>query len=213
MDRIIKRKNFPAPGKNGAEKANLLFREGQFMKKKIKGFTLVECIVAMTIFAIASLTIAQVYVTVNAIQKENEYMQYSLANQMKYVENDTQSQAVDIKLTTVYPSVAASGNAYTVYGGAGGTPMNNVVKMYKIYPGSNGTVEGFEGIVSAGDDTTLDPLTGRQTTYYVGVDMFVYKSRTGSSSTAGEDVTYDASGRAYTDESNTNLRYKFMKPR
>jgi prepilin-type N-terminal cleavage/methylation domain-containing protein len=172
-------------------------------KTKIKGFTLVECIVALTIFAIASLTIAQVYVTVTAIQKENEYMQYSLANQMKYVENDTQSEAVDIKMATVNPSAPALGNAKTTLGALGG----NVVKMYKIDPGTSG-FDGIDAIITNTGDDTID----EDKVYYVGVDMFVYKSRTGSSAAATEDVTYDDSTRAYTDESNSNLRYKFMKP-
>jgi prepilin-type N-terminal cleavage/methylation domain-containing protein len=172
-------------------------------KTKIKGFTLVECIVAMTIFAIASLTIAQVYVTVTAIQKENEYMQYSLANQMKYVENESTGEAVDIELSDVVASPPTAGNASTTLGAIGG----NVVKMYKITPGTNG-FDGLDGIISGTGDDVVDS----DFVYYVGVDMFVYKSRTGSSAGTTEDVTYDASGRVNTDETNTNLRYKFMKP-
>jgi prepilin-type N-terminal cleavage/methylation domain-containing protein len=162
--------------------------------KKMKGFTLIECIVAMTVFAIASLTIAQVYVTVSAIQKENEFMQYSLANQMKYVEDAVGSDA-DSKVQIDYTGAGTSGNADTMIDGTR-------VTLYKV----DLTDGKFDGL-NFNDDVATDQK------YYVGVDMYVFKSREGSS-VSDDSVTYDdsSSTRANTEESNGNLRYKFMMP-
>jgi prepilin-type N-terminal cleavage/methylation domain-containing protein len=162
--------------------------------KKMKGFTLIECIVAMTIFAVASLTIAQVYITVSNIQKENEYMQYSLANQMKYVEDAVGSEAgskVQIDYNgSVTPNTPASS----------GVNGRRVV-LYKVDLGSDNNFDGL--------NFNDDSIEGQE--YYVGVNMYVFKSRTGSSM-YNESYTYDETGRPNTDESNTNLRYKFMTP-
>jgi len=66
------------------------------MKKMTKGFTLVEVIVAMAILAIASLILVQVYFTVNAINRENHYINTSLSEQMKFVERYTNTEASPI---------------------------------------------------------------------------------------------------------------------
>jgi prepilin-type N-terminal cleavage/methylation domain-containing protein len=169
--------------------------------KKIKGFTLVECIVAMTVFAIAALTMAQVYVTVANIQRENEFMQYSLANQMKYVENQTGTEAVRIGFEDTMPVGATpSGDPNTSI-----PPTAAVVKLYKVdFSGGNGVFDGLNYV----DDVATEQE------YTVGINMFILKSREGSSHDANIDITYEdaTSTRAYTDESNTNLRYKFMTP-
>ncbi len=56
------------------------------MKNKFKGFTLVECIVALAILGIASLTMAQIYGSVAKVNKDNHEINTSISNQMKYVE-------------------------------------------------------------------------------------------------------------------------------
>lgn len=53
---------------------------------KLKGFTLVECIVALAILGIASLLMAQIYAQVALINKRNHAVNSSLSMQMKLVE-------------------------------------------------------------------------------------------------------------------------------
>jgi prepilin-type N-terminal cleavage/methylation domain-containing protein len=182
--------------RGGGKQISEIIEEELYMKK-LKGFTLIECIVAMTIFAIASLTIAQVYITVSTIQKENEFMQYSLANQMKYVEDATGSDASS-KVQINYNGTGTGGAAST------GVNGNARVKLVKV---DLGTDNNFDGL-----NFNDDEATGQE--YFVGVNMFVFKSREGSSH-SDDSVTYDdtSSTRANTDESNGNLRYKFMTPK
>ena len=66
------------------------------MKKFLKGFTLVECIVAAAILAIASLTMAQIYANVAQRNKENHFMNSSLSNQMAYIEKYTNSGRISV---------------------------------------------------------------------------------------------------------------------
>ena len=56
------------------------------MKNKFKGFTLIECIVALAILGIATLTMAQIYGGVAKVNKNNNEINTSISNQMKYVE-------------------------------------------------------------------------------------------------------------------------------
>lgn len=66
------------------------------MKKTFKGFTLIECIVALAVLGVASLTMAQIYANVAMRNKNNHIVNSSLANQMAYVEKYTDSEAVGI---------------------------------------------------------------------------------------------------------------------
>lgn len=61
---------------------------------KFKGFTLVECIVALAILGIASLLMAQIYAQVALINKRNHAVNSSLSMQMKYVEQYTNAAAI-----------------------------------------------------------------------------------------------------------------------
>ncbi len=59
------------------------------MKNKLKGFTLVECLVALAILGIATMTMAQIYGGVARVNKNNNEINTSISNQMKYVEKQT----------------------------------------------------------------------------------------------------------------------------
>jgi prepilin-type N-terminal cleavage/methylation domain-containing protein len=110
--------------------------------RKLSGFTLVECLVALLILGIASLTLAQVYAAVARGQKESEYMNYSLAEQMKYVEARDIGEAVKIEPTvsgetSTHALDPSASNYHVVINGGpvGGT--SNVYKygvnMYILY--------------------------------------------------------------------------------
>ena len=64
--------------------------------KKTRGFTLVECIVALAILGIASLVMAQIYAAVSQQNRLNHQNNASIANQMKYVEEKTDSEAIRV---------------------------------------------------------------------------------------------------------------------
>lgn len=56
------------------------------MKKTFKGFTLVECLVAMAILAIAGTLMAGIYANVASRNNFNTFNNASLSNQMAYIE-------------------------------------------------------------------------------------------------------------------------------
>lgn len=66
--------------------------------RKIKGFTLIECLVALAILGIASLVLAQIYGNVARINRFNHDVNNSLAYQMKYVEDRTADNTHKIKV-------------------------------------------------------------------------------------------------------------------
>ncbi|MDE7287900.1 MAG: prepilin-type N-terminal cleavage/methylation domain-containing protein [Oscillospiraceae bacterium] len=87
------------------------------MKKTFKGFTLVECLVAMAILAIAGTLMAEIYAAVATRNNFNHFNNSSLTNQMAYVEKYTHSKTVTIASThsgTTPPSYASNSgtNAY-----------------------------------------------------------------------------------------------------
>lgn len=118
------------------------------MKKRFRGFTLIECIVAMAILGIASLIIAQMYAAVSTRNKMNHLVNSSLSHQMQYVEKYTDSETVSI--------------SYATSGGAVGTPATP--KSAPSYSSYDNTVIQIENVA-----------TGSKYTY--PVDVYVLKSR------------------------------------
>lgn len=66
------------------------------MRKNIKGFTLVECLVAMAILAIACMTLGAIEAAVARTNNANHFMNSSLANQMSYIEKYIDAETVHI---------------------------------------------------------------------------------------------------------------------
>lgn len=60
---------------------------------RIKGFTLVECIVAMAILGVTSLLICQAYSQMMRITRENNNIYHSLSDQMKTAETRSNAAA------------------------------------------------------------------------------------------------------------------------
>lgn len=65
--------------------------------KKIKGFTLIECLVALAILGIAFLIMVEIYANVSRMNRNNHNNNTSLAYQMKYVEERTDSESIKIE--------------------------------------------------------------------------------------------------------------------
>lgn len=70
--------------------------------KKLKGFTLVECIVALAVLGIASLVMVEIYANVCRINRANHDTNSSLAYQMEYVEKKDHMEAIKIKANETY---------------------------------------------------------------------------------------------------------------
>ncbi|MGN0674792.1 MAG: type II secretion system protein [Oscillospiraceae bacterium] len=143
------------------------------MKKSFKGFTLIECIVALAILGIASLTMAQIYAGVAKRNRENHVVNTSLSNQMAYVEKYTNTEAVPIYYNN---STSADPNA------------SNTDRKPPHESGSGGLKDNYVKIVKVDTDgkTLIDDET-----YSFPVDTFVLKSRDGSDTAYSSDENYN----------------------
>lgn len=117
------------------------------MKKTLKGFTLVECLVAMAILAIASMTLGAIEATVAKRNNFNHFTNSSLSNQMAYVEKYENLEVVKIASThtgTTPPSGTNSGTTAYVKLTKGTNSYSFPVDIYVMYSrdthnvGSNG---------------------------------------------------------------------------
>ncbi|MBO5001376.1 MAG: prepilin-type N-terminal cleavage/methylation domain-containing protein [Prevotella sp.] len=105
------------------------------MKKRLKGFTLIECLIALLILAVSSLLLVQAYTQLVRATRENYTMYNSIGRQMADAENprygenkaiDVQSKKIDevktIKFTSTLPD------------GSHGTPIAEEVYVYVVSP-------------------------------------------------------------------------------
>lgn len=135
-------------------------------KKNVKGFTLIECLVALAILGIASLVMVEIYANVSRINKNNHNINTSLSYQMKYVEEKTNSEAHQILYSGA--AVADPSNVPPASGG-GVANNNNYVSFKSSYSGN---------------------------TYSCGADIYILMSRKQSGSTdsavsASEEKDYN----------------------
>jgi prepilin-type N-terminal cleavage/methylation domain-containing protein len=159
--------------------------------RKLSGFTLVECLVALMVLGIAALTLAQVYAAVAKGTRDNEYMNISLAEQMKYVEKRDNSAAVSIEPTVSgeTSSHELDDDSYHVIINGGPVKLN-----------ADGSIAGI--------------ATNK---YLYGVNMYILYSRDihdEASTTNNDDGTTEVNDDyAYDTESSGKLRYKYLQPR
>ncbi|MDE6762635.1 MAG: prepilin-type N-terminal cleavage/methylation domain-containing protein [Oscillospiraceae bacterium] len=84
------------------------------MKKSVKGFTLIECLIALAILGVASLTMAQIYAGVARRNMRNHLTNTSISNQIKYVEqySNSTTDAVIVKGDDVAPGDSMGSSQY-----------------------------------------------------------------------------------------------------
>lgn len=84
------------------------------MKKSVKGFTLIECLIALAILGVASLTMAQIYAGVAKKNMRNHLTNTSISNQIKYVEqySNSTTDAVIVKGDDVAPGDSMGSSQY-----------------------------------------------------------------------------------------------------
>lgn len=150
------------------------------MKKALRGFTLVECLVALAILGIASLTMAQIYAGVSKRNRENHLINSSLSNQMAYVEKYTNSEAVPIYFG----------------GGATSSPDPHATSDHKP-PTSGNFVQITKVTDAAGTLSTTEK-------YSYPADLYVLYSRD------ADDKDSSDSGYKGETEDKYNLRYKYI---
>lgn len=151
-------------------------------KTKFKGFTLIECLVALAILGIATMTMAQIYANVARINQTNHLVNTSLSYQMKYVEEKTASEAVPILYGN---STAKDPKKKPPHIDV--KPLTNKTKNV----GSNGN---FFKITSSLDSSE----------YSCGVDIYVLMSRDADDNDSGDSDYRGKNENAY------NLRYRYI---
>lgn len=163
------------------------------MKKTFKGFTLIECIVALAILGIASLTMAQIYANVSQRNRTNHLVNTSLSNQMAHVEKYTSTEAVPIYFgaTTDTADGEASEASTTKY------PPHKTSK-----PVNNNYISFVRVAPKAADPSKYDVFNDE--TYSFPTDIYVLKSRDHA------DRDSDDTGYSGETEDNYNLRYKYI---
>jgi len=178
------------------------------MKKRLKGFTLVECLIALAILGIASLTMAQIYAGVSKRNKSNNFVNTSLSNQMAYVEKYTDAETVKIyyngtSTSSKDPNVDTTDKKPPHSGAGAVTHKDNYVTIVRV----------------KSDGKTLDTSQ----TYSFPVDTYVLYSRDNNNvNSLGKDedgnsvgfstqyYEFFASESNPTKEDNYNLRYKYI---
>lgn len=86
--------------------------------KKFRGFTLVECIVALAILGVGALIMAQIYANVSRINMSNHNVNTSLSYQMRLVEEATGADSITMYFgggTTSTPDANAADSSTTKY--------------------------------------------------------------------------------------------------
>lgn len=158
--------------------------------KKIKGFTLIECLVALAILGIASLVMAQIYANVSRINRSNHNINTSLSYQMAVVEQQTKSDAV-----TMYFG-----------GGTTSTPDTNAqdTNTDKKPPHKQGISSTDLTKPNISIQSSYKDSSGKKNYYSFPVDIYVLLSRD-----ANNKPSDDANYKGDT-ENNYNLRYKYI---
>lgn len=186
------------------------------MKKHIKGFTLIECLIALAILGIASLTMAQIYAGVSKRNRNNQIMNTSLSNQMSYVERYTASQAVPIYYGNYYDTSANKSKPDPEANKTSTTKKPphqksistncNYVKITKVKDGKDPLDTTY---------TTADRVS--DSTYSFPVDIYVLLSRdnndknSNDSSFSGQyDDLFENPDTSKTYEDDMNLRYRYL---
>ena len=174
------------------------------MKKRFKGFTLIECIIALAILGIASLTMAQIYASVSLRNKNNHLTNTSLSNQMAYVEKYTNTEATAIYYNE--QSGSSKPDSETQTGGSNKPP----------HVSTSGTVHSnYVQIVKVASVDALGNKTLSTTDVYsYPVDTYILLSRDNNDKSSKDP----AFGDEYKDlfdvnsnvEDNYNLRYKYI---
>lgn len=156
------------------------------MKKTFKGFTLVECLVAMALLAIACMTLGGIEAAVARRNNANHFNNTSLANQMAYIEKYSNGAVETVSIKSTYTTANVPPNGTN----SGTTAYVKVTKL---------TGEGGTAVSN--------------NTYSYPVDIYVMYSRDNadkSSSETGYGTIAGSMSGTGSSEKEGNLRYKYV---
>lgn len=159
------------------------------MKRTLKGFTLIECLISLAILGVTSLVMCEIYANVSKINRANHETSASIAYQMKYVEMKTKTAAVKVP----------SGEAYIA-----GTKKVSTTPPHKRTGVNNVTIKKVK------TSTYADEFE-----YSFPVDYFVLQSRDQNGEAAyiyNESTKTWSANPAYkgTHEDDYYLNYKYL---
>ncbi|MGN1304927.1 MAG: prepilin-type N-terminal cleavage/methylation domain-containing protein [Oscillospiraceae bacterium] len=146
--------------------------------KKMRGFTLIECLVALAILGIGSLIMAQIYASVCNVNRMNHQNNSSIANQMKYVEKKTNSESIPVysNAGSKEPKLSESEKKN------GRTPPVNSTTKYNI---------------TLKRDALPNTLGSRKVAYSYAVDYYVLQTRD-----QNDNAKYNSDGTRNNDYNN-----------
>lgn len=181
---------------------------------RLKGFTLIECIVAMAIIGVASMLIAQVYGAVAIMNRNNAHMNTTLVEQMKMAE-----RGITFKTDADLGGMSVAVEDY-------GSGDNNTVRKFSYADSleNGGTTKsvskssGFEGLAFEVDQVgKTGSFSSVGSGYTTNSNSFKIVSD-GSGAYPKADIelvilkakpqTDTVSGKQY--RMDTSIRYKFM---
>lgn len=175
------------------------------MKKSLRGFTLVECIIALAILGIASAVMVQIYAYVGKMNLINHSVNTSLSYQMKIVEKATGTDSIPI-----------------YYGSTSATPVadnHSASKSGDCNPPSKVTdVSTQKNYIEIKKYDSAGSLTGEMYSY--PVDIYVLLSRDKNDEPSKiydatqnkwvDNDDYQDSKKGGFDEKDISLRYKYI---
>lgn len=153
------------------------------MKKALKGFTLIECLVALAILAIASLTMAQIYAGVASANLKNHNLNASMSNQTSFIEKQIKNDGV---------------NEFTCTALAPAGDPNEKTPPHKYFSDNKVTSSYIEFVEYDSSGNTTGNI------YSYPVDVYLLKSRDKNNKDSSD------SGYSGAEESELDLRYKFF---
>lgn len=170
------------------------------MKKTFKGFTLVECIVALAILAIACLILGGIEASVARTNTYNHFTNSSLSNQMAYIER--YENADTVKIENNYSGTTPPSGSNT-----GTTAYVKITKIKQMSPSDNPAE--FDPL-----STSFKPVNRvSNSSYSFPVDIYVMYSRDTNNKGSNEadygDIAANYSGKGAA-EKEGNLRYKYI---
>ena len=175
------------------------------MKKNFKGFTLVECIIALAILGIASLTMAQIYASVSQKNRTNHMVNTSLSNQMAYVEKYTDTEAYPIFFDS---ETDASGETISKPDSEADDASTTKKPPHVLHDADTGAKPPYVKVISSYTPgmTVTDPPEPQGEEYSYSADLFILKNRDHNDKDPddGDDYVGDK-------ESEFDLRYKYLK--
>lgn len=176
------------------------------MKKNVKGFTLVECLVAMAILAIASTLMAGIYASVNKRNNFNHFNNTSLANQMAYIEKYEKAATLPI----YYGGLDSSKNTKKDTQLTGASPARKPPHEHVSTNSGESAYVQVQKLDKDGNEVATDK-------YSFPVDIFVMYSRdthdVASSVPNASSPNERTSNTHYSQvfsEQKDNLRYKYV---